>query len=71
VDRPDHDRVRLPGKLHVVVEPALAANEASVLESPDRLPDAERSHPRLPGGWIVSGQHGGAAFHGRRASPAG
>jgi hypothetical protein len=45
--RPDDGHVRLARQVDVVMEAALAAEEANVLEALDRLPDAELLHPKL------------------------
>jgi hypothetical protein len=39
----------LTGQVHVVEEPALAAEQAQILDARDRLPDSEATHrdPRL------------------------
>ena len=44
VHRAHDDRVRLPGKIDVVVKATLALDEADVLEPLDRLPDPELPH---------------------------
>ena len=46
--RPDDDHVRLARLVDVVMEAALAAEEANVLEALQRLADAELPHPIKP-----------------------
>jgi hypothetical protein len=48
VDRAHDHRVRLPGHVHVVVEPAAAAQQPAVLEPLDALADAELTHVSGP-----------------------
>src|SRR6185295_5212030 len=47
---PHDHRMRLTGQVHVVVEPALTAQEPLILEALDRLADPELTHQRAPPG---------------------